>query len=116
MDRQKRSPYEWHDLMNDLLMSVAVSAGKCRWADKTPQNFYHFYLLAERFPAARFIFLFRDPRSILASYKYARGKGHDARRYHPVVYSLYWRSAVRFYAALTDYTKFRTPPLVAQAA
>lgn len=105
LSRQKHKLYEWHDLMNDLLSLVATYIGKSRWADKTPQNFYHFYLLAERFPKARFIFLFRDPRSILASYKYASGEGHDIRRYHPVVYSLYWRSAVRFYKRAKDHPR-----------
>ncbi|WP_177186271.1 sulfotransferase [Nitrosomonas sp. Nm166] len=105
LSRQKHKRYEWHDLMNDLLSLVSADTGKSRWADKTPQNFYHFYLLAERFPKARFIFLFRDPRSILASYKYASGEGHDIRRYHPVVYSLYWRSAVRFYQRVKDHPR-----------
>lgn len=103
LTRQKHTPYAWHGLMNALLSQVAESAGKCRWADKTPQNFFHFHLLAERFPVARFIFLFRDPRPILASYKYSRGEGHDARRYHPVVYSLYWRSAIRYYMGVKDH-------------
>jgi hypothetical protein len=97
IERQSRTPYVWHRLMDELLGAVAASAGKTRWADKTPQNFYHFQMLADCFPEARFVFLFRDPRPILASYKYASGEGHDARRYHPMVYSLYWRSAIRFY-------------------
>lgn len=93
----------WHELMNFLLTKVAESTGKSRWADKTPQNFYHFQLIAERFPRARFVFLFRNPYSILASYKFASGEGHDLRRYHPFVYSLYWRSAVRFYNTVKDH-------------
>ncbi|MDR4517208.1 MAG: sulfotransferase [Nitrosomonas sp.] len=103
--KQKSTPYSWYGLMNDLLGKVAESVGKSRWADKTPQNFFHFNLLAEHFPSARFIFLLRDPRSILASYKYSQGEGHDARRYHPVVYSLYWRSAIHYYMKVKDHPR-----------
>lgn len=99
-ERQNRTPYVWHQLMDEVLGAVAAAAGKTRWADKTPQNFYHFQMLADCFPEARFVFLFRDPRPILASYKYASGEGHDVRRYHPIVYSLYWRSAIRFYESV----------------
>lgn len=105
MARQKQSPLMWHELLDDLLSRVAAAAGKSRWADKTPQNFYHFSLLAERFPAARFVFLLRDPRAILASYKFAKGEGHDARRYHPLAYSLYWRSAIRYYQTVKNHPR-----------
>ncbi len=105
LDKQKLKCYEWHHLMNDLLSLVAESLGKTRWADKTPQNFYHFYLLAERFPKAQFIFLLRNPQSVLASFKYASGEGHDLRRYHPIIYSLYWRSAVRFYEEVKNHPR-----------
>ena len=105
MGRQKQTPWMWHELLDRLLSLVASACGKQRWADKTPQNFYHFQLLADHFPSARFIFLFRDPRSILASYKFAKGEGHDARRYHPIAYSLYWRSAIRYYQSVKNHPR-----------
>lgn len=90
-------PPRWNLLLDAVLSRVAQAGGKRRWADKTPQNFYHLERLAVAFPDARFVFLFRDPRSVLASFKYAAGDGHDPRRYHPVVYALYWRAAVRWW-------------------
>lgn len=103
-------PTEWSGLLDALLSRVAAAAGKRRWADKTPQNFYHFERLAAAFPDARFVFLFRDPRAVMASFRHAAGDGHDPRRYHPVVYALYWRSAVRWwrrFAADTRVTMVR---------
>lgn len=100
--RAENGPLTWADLMNQVLTAVAKCAGKTRWADKTPQNFYHFELLEKCFPNASFVFLFRDPRNILSSFKFASGEGHDARRYHPVAYALYWRSAIRYYLRLKE--------------
>jgi hypothetical protein len=94
-----RSP-TWHELMDATLGRVARAAGKRVWADKTPQNFFHVETLRRAFPGARFVFVLRDPRSVLASYKFARGAGHDPRRYHPFPYALYWRKAARRYLAL----------------
>lgn len=93
--RKKR--FEWSSLMDDVLTRVAQHAGKTRWADKTPQNFLHIEILHRAFPKARFLFLFREPCKILASYKYAASSEHDKRRYHPLVYALYWRIAARKY-------------------
>jgi Sulfotransferase family len=90
----------WSEMMDAILSRVAAGVGKTRWADKTPQNFYHFDLISSQFGDARFVFLFRDPRPILASYKYSGGEGHDSRRYHPLTYALYWRSAVRYFIKL----------------
>jgi hypothetical protein len=90
----------WSDLMQYVMNRVAYCLGKSRWADKTPQNFLHIERLAAAFPNARFVYLMRDPRAVLLSYKHASGEGHDPRRYHPLVYSLYWRTAVARYNEL----------------
>ncbi len=86
---------DWAGLMDQTLSKVAALVGKSCWADKTPQNFMHLDLLRRAFPGAKFIFLLRDPRSTLASFKFASGPGHDRRRYHPKIYALYWRTAAR---------------------
>ncbi len=86
---------DWAGLMDQTLSRAAALVGKSRWADKTPQNFMHMDLLRQAFPEAKFIFLLRDPRSTLASFKFASGPGHDRRRYHPKIYALYWRTAAR---------------------
>lgn len=90
----------WSSLMQGIMGRVAASVGKTRWADKTPQNFLHVERLCQAFPTARFIYLLRDPRAVLLSYKYASGEGHDLRRYHPLAYALYWRMAVARYHEL----------------
>jgi hypothetical protein len=86
--------------MQFIMGRVAECLGKRRWADKTPQNFLHVERLASAFPAARFVFLMRDPRSVLLSFKHASGEGHDRRRYHPLAYAFYWRMAVDRYNEL----------------
>lgn len=93
----QKNPLNWAELMDVVLSRLANKAGKTRWADKTPQNFMHIELLYKNLPEAAFLFLFRDPRHILASYKYIEGGGHDKRQYHPFFYALYWRTAVRKY-------------------
>lgn len=87
--------HDWSWVMNETLSRIAARQGKIRWADKTPQNFLHLELLQQRFPSAKFVFIFRDPRRILLSYKNVRDTGHEQYRYHPIIYSLYWREAVK---------------------
>jgi len=98
----KQNPLSWAQLFCETMDEIAKSTGKSRWADKTPQNFFHLDLLFKTFPESQFIFLFRDPRMILSSYKFASGEGHDKRRYHPVIYSFYWRTAVRSYLKVSN--------------
>ena len=92
-------PLDWAALMDETLGRVARALGATRWADKTPQNFLHVDRLRRAFPAARFLYLVRDPRCVLASYKHVDGRGHDRRRYHVVPYALYWRAMARSYLA-----------------
>jgi hypothetical protein len=100
--RHRSSPLDWAGLMDETLRRAASAVGKARWADKTPQNFLHLDLLRGAFPSARFLYLVRDPRNVLASYKHAHGPGHDRRRYHPVPYALYWRAMARSCLAERD--------------
>lgn len=102
LKRHEQTPYKWYNLLNETLTLAAESVGKVRWADKTPQNFYHYNMLAESYPDAKFIFLLRNPIQILSSYKFAKGEGHNHRRYNPIVYSYYWRTAIRYYLKLRD--------------
>lgn len=99
LNHHRVNPLNWALIMDEVLSKIAEKAGKKRWADKTPQNFMHLHLLYPSFPKAKFLFLFRDPRQVLASYKHVRGEGHDIRRYHPLFYAVYWRTAVRTYLA-----------------
>lgn len=102
LSSSKNRMVTWSSLMDETLSKIANVLGKKRWADKTPQNFMHVELLQKTFPNAKFIFLIRDPRKILLSYKYATSEGHDKRRYHPIPYAFYWKSAVERFRELED--------------
>jgi hypothetical protein len=67
------------DILSDVAVNVAdVTAlayrrlaalhGKTRWGDKTPAYTSHIPHLATMFPAAQFIHVVRDPRSVAASW------------------------------------------------
>ncbi|MCE2882742.1 MAG: sulfotransferase, partial [Planctomycetaceae bacterium] len=84
------------------------------WGEKTPRHVFRLTEMLERFPNARAIFMLRDPRAVVASYRdwknqggfdFDRDPGHAetlaadherARRsYHPVTISLLWVAAAR---------------------
>ena len=50
-----------------LYEKARTEAGKCYFLDKTPRYFYIINELYRTFPEARFIFLFRNPLSVLCS-------------------------------------------------
>lgn len=87
--------YTWHELQQQTQDLLARSGGCVGWADKTPQNYLYAERLLQSFPAARMVYVLRHPVDVLSSMKHANHKGHDARRYHPIVYALHWRAAVR---------------------
>lgn len=41
--------------------------GKTHWGEKTPHNLFYADVLADMFPAARFLYLIRDPRAVVRS-------------------------------------------------
>ncbi len=84
----------WPQVMNEYLTRVAAVCGKRRWGYKTPQDFQHIERLRRIFPQARFIFILRDPRRMMASYKFNRTKDGHPGQYHPWVYARYWKMAV----------------------
>ena len=83
----------WHELTREWIQRLALSLGRGRWGYKTPQDFWHMRELREYWPGVRFVFLVRDPRDVMASYKYVRGSDGDPRQYHPLVYARYWKAA-----------------------
>lgn len=97
ISKHTKASTTWATLMEEGLLQLADMAGKKRWADKTPQNFMHLKLIRQGFPDAAILFLLRHPYKVLASYKHAKGQGHNPLRYHPLVYAVYWRNAVRRY-------------------
>jgi Sulfotransferase family len=96
------SNFQWFQVVDDLLSNIAAVTGARGWGYKTPQDFLHLDRLAAAFPTAVFIFLLRDPRAMLASYKnrtkreYDRDRGgDDPRRYNPYLQSIAWQLAAK---------------------
>ncbi len=56
-----RAPYQ------TALETWARLHGKARWGEKTPGNLFYADVLMEMFPAARFIYVVRDPRAGVSS-------------------------------------------------
>lgn len=89
----------WYDVLEEWMTRLAIHCGKYRWGYKTPQDFMHMDELVKIFPGVRFIYLLRDPRKVLQSFKnLPRVKAHGSqdgvsRQYHPIIYSLYWKRA-----------------------
>lgn len=86
-------PVLWHELMEEWLVRLALHHGRSRWGYKAPQDFMHMPMLARLFPGVRFVFLVRDPRDTMTSFKFVRGEDGAPGQYHPWVYARYWRMA-----------------------
>jgi hypothetical protein len=55
------------DVVEAVFLAYAAEHGKLRWGDKTPNYSLDVALLAELFPAARFVHLVRDGRNVALS-------------------------------------------------
>ena len=67
-DIQAQGAVDFADLTALIYRRVAAFHGKSRWGDKTPAYTRYILNLAAMFPAARFIHVVRDPRSVAASW------------------------------------------------
>lgn len=85
-------PVTWHELLEEWMTRLAQHHGCGHWGYKAPQDFMHIPMLRKLFPGAKFIYIHRDPRAVMASFKYIKGDGHPG-QYHPIVYARYWRLA-----------------------
>lgn len=83
----------WHELLEEWITRLARHHGCSHWGYKAPQDFMHLDMLRELWPGVRFIFIYRDPRRMMASMKYVHGKDGKPGQYHPAVYARYWRMA-----------------------
>lgn len=96
---EKQNPLFWPDILEEWITRLAIHSGKDHWGYKTPQDFMHMDELIKIFPGVKFIYIFRDPRKVLQSFKnLPRVKTHGSqdgvsRQYHPVIYSLYWKKS-----------------------
>jgi hypothetical protein len=86
----------WYDLLEQIMSFSASLLGKTSWGYNTPQDYLHISRLKRHFPDAKFIYMMRDPRAVLCSYKYVKSNGyHETNRYHPILQGLAWRTAIR---------------------
>jgi len=74
------------------------------WGDKTPLNTHFMRFIFPEFKSAKYIFLIRDPRDVMSSYKKYKGKNFDYRSY-----SIWkWQDSIK----TLDYLKLRTNLLI----
>lgn len=89
--------HNWSSIMASIMQYNASLFGKKTWGYNTPQDYLHLRRLQKAFPQAKFVFVMRDPRAVLCSYKYMdylEGY-HDPARYHPLLQAIAWKSAMR---------------------
>jgi hypothetical protein len=91
-----------HALLEEWMVRYAMLQGCDRWGYKAPQDFLYLETIARQLPGARFIFIYRDPRTMMASYRYVPDRHGRAGRYHPITYALYWRLAHRSIQAAAE--------------
>jgi hypothetical protein len=93
---------------------VARRAGKARWGEKTPRHVFRIDEILARFPDAKVMYMLRDPRAVVASYrdwkyqggydfendpegreKYLKDHLRTRKSYHPVIIALLWKGTYR---------------------
>ena len=105
---ENRETLFWPDVLEEWITRLALHCGKRRWGYKTPQDFLHLDELIKIFPGVKFVYIVRDPRKVLQSFKnLPKVKTHGSqdgisRQYHPVVYSLYWKKAYQTVQAFIE--------------
>ena len=107
----------WHELLEEWMMRLAINQGATRWGYKAPQDFLNIDLLKEIFPGVKFIFIQRDPREMMRSLKYVHDTDGNPKQYHPIAYSIYWKSCANKMAKLKhENNDFLTVKFEAMAA
>ena len=108
------SSLNWPEVLEEWMMRLAIHSGKHRWGYKTPQDFMHMDELADLFPGVKFIYILRDPRKMMRSFKNLPrvktdgSQDGESRQYHPAVYALYWKKA---YEKVQDFTRRGRAPV-----
>lgn len=94
----RKAPGSVLDLQAEWLLRLALAQGAQRWGFKMPKAFLQAPRLFAAYEGTQLVYMMRQPEDVLASYKNMpddpTGDG-DPRRYHPLVYALYWRLAAR---------------------
>lgn len=91
----------WVDLQREWLTRLCRLNGCKDWGFNLPGAFLSIDSFRKAYPGARFLFLFRNPQDVLASFKYISRHHTDGNpgQYHPIVYAHYWRKSVDAYRA-----------------
>jgi hypothetical protein len=111
---RNRTSITWYEVLEEWMTRLALHSGKRHWGYKTPQDFMHMDELSDLFPEVKFIYILRDPRKVMSSFKnLPRIKTHgsqdgESRQYHPVVYALYWKTA---YEKVKDFSRRKRAPI-----
>lgn len=84
-----------------------ISEGYTIWGDTTPLNTYYLPEIYSLFPDAKYIFLIRDGRDVVASYKKG-GEAHMGNLANPVASMHYWQDSINQYDWLKKRTKVVT--------
>jgi len=87
----KDIPVYWHDLQEEWMTRLALNQGAKHWGYKAPQDFQLIDTLNKVYPNIKIIFLYRDPRKMLRSFKFVRDQDGSPELYHPIIYSYYWK-------------------------
>ena len=95
-DNCQKDTFTWSELLEKIMTFSASLIDKKKWGYNTPQDYLHIDRLEKHFPQAKFIYLMRDPRAVLRSYKNVQSNGyHETNRYHPIIQTLAWRTAMQ---------------------
>ncbi len=95
----QQDPLTWPQVLEEWITRLAIHSGKSHWGYKTPQDFLHMDELTKVFPGVKFIYILRDPRTMMRSFKnLPRVKTHgsqdgESRQYHPIIYTMYWKKS-----------------------
>jgi len=84
---------KWPQLLEEWMTRLAQHHGCTHWGYKTPQDFHHMDEITQAYPGTKFVYIVRDPRRMMASFKFVNLKDGDPGQYHPLVYAKYWKMA-----------------------
>ena len=57
----------YHGALSSFMELIATKQGKTRWLEKTPWHILYLNEIAGSYPSAKFIYIVRDPRSVVLS-------------------------------------------------
>ncbi len=88
--------HNWASIVDSIMQYNSLLFGKIIWGYNTPQDYLFIPNLRQNFPNAKFIYVMRDPREVLRSYKFVnyRAGFYDPDCYHPILQAIAWKSAM----------------------